>query len=100
MKSKHTAGPVLIPSFLLRDCATCLSKPLHTIFNLSLNTHTFSHQWKSAKICPVFKGGNISDISNYHPISILSNFSKAFEMCIYEKLFSQAKNILSPKQHD
>ena len=99
MKSKHTAGPDLIPSFLLRDCATCLSKPLHTIFNLSLNTHTFPHQWKSAKICPVFKGGNISDISNYRPISILSNFSKAFEMCIYEKLFSQAKNILSPKQH-
>ena len=99
LKNKHTAGPDLIPSFLLRDCATCLTKPLHAILNLSLKTNSFPHKWKFAKICPVFKGGDINDIANYRPISILSNFSKVFEMCIYEKLFSQVRNIISPRQH-
>lgn len=99
LKNKETAGFDKIPSFLLRDCAQVLSKPLHYIFNLSIQSNTFPDIWKKAKVCPVFKSGEANQVENYRPISILSNFSKVFEICIYDKLFCQVKNLISHKQH-
>ena len=57
-------------------------KPLVHIFNLSFSSGIFPSEMKTAKVIPVFKGGNRSDFSNCRPISLLSQFSK-----ILEKLF-------------
>lgn len=99
MKNTKTAGHDEIPSFVLRDCSQCLAVPLQFIFNKVLKSGTFPEQWKVTKICPVFKSGQINNISNYRPISILSNFSKAFEICIHNNLFHQVKNLISTAQH-
>ena len=55
----------------------CMSLPevlpaLSYIFNLSINTKTFSSQWKHAWVTPIYKKGNVHDIVNYRPISILT----------------------------
>lgn len=100
LKNTSTAGHDKIPSFILRDCSECLTTPLHFIFNLAIRTSTFPEQWKIAKVSPVHKGGTPDNyIENYRPISILSNFSKAFEVCIYNNLFHQIKSLISPAQH-
>lgn len=67
---------------------------------MALPTNTFPDAWKNVKICPVFKAGKVNVIGNYRPIAILSNFAKAFELCIFTKLFPQIQNELSPNQHD
>ena len=43
---------------------------------------------KIAKVCPIYKSGDKSDLSNYRPISILSCFSKIFEKIIANRLNS------------
>ena len=76
MKNSMTSRPDSIPSFLLKDCAHVLSKPLSHIFNIMLKSSTFPNIWKLAQICPVLKKGDPSQVTNYRPISILCNFSK------------------------
>ena len=55
---------------------------------------------KTAKVTPVFKGGNSADLSNYKPISLLPCFSKILERLMYNRLFNHLSNlkILYPKQ--
>ena len=38
-------------------------------------------------------------IENYRPISIISNFAKVFEKCIYNRIFAQIKPLITTKQH-
>ena len=55
---------------------------------------------KTAKVTPVFKGGNIADLSNYKPISLRPCFSKILERLMYNRLYKHLSNlkILYPKQ--
>jgi hypothetical protein len=99
LKNKMTCGPDGVPCFFVKDCASVLLKPLSYIFNLSLKTHTFPEAWKKARITPVFKKGNASDIQNYRPVSILSPFAKVFEMAVYDRIFEQVRLMISPNQH-
>ena len=98
-KNKLSSGYDQIPAFILKDCAHILTTPLLYIFNLSLKLHTFPSAWKLARVCPVHKSGDISDIANYRPISILPNFAKAFEFCIRKRIFSQIHRLLVVEQH-
>lgn len=99
LKNSFTSGHDDIPSFLLRDCASVFAYPLTYIFNLSLKTSKFPDIWKVARICPVFKKDDVTNINNYRPISILSNFSKTFEMLLYNFISFNIKHYISPCQH-
>ena len=41
-----------------------------------------------AKVIPVSKGGNNSDVNNYRPISVLPVFSKILEKVIFNRLYN------------
>lgn len=99
LKSDFTSGDDGVPSFLVRDCASALSFPLQLLFNLIITTSTFPDVWKVSKLIPVFKKGDRSDIKNYRPISVLSNFSKIFEHILYTRIYSSIKSALSVHQH-
>ena len=99
LKPKFTSSHDNVPSFIIRDCAYALVRPLTVIFNLSLKTHCFPQLWKMARICPVFKSGDKGSINNYRAISIIPNFAKVFEKCVYNKLFFQLSAIIIPQQH-
>ena len=57
-------------------------------FNQSLHTDIVPDSFKHAYISPVHKGGDPSGISNYRPISILSNLDKAFERPIFKYVYN------------
>lgn len=99
LKNKMTAGIDLIPSFIVKDCASVLCIPMFILFNLSLKTCEFPNTWKIARVCPVFKNGDLSLISNYRAISILNNFAKVFEIVLYNRIHLSIKLVISPNQH-
>ena len=99
LKNKLTSGMDGIPAFLIKDCARVFAKPLMHLFNLSIKTLNFPDAWKIARICPVLKSGDVGVIENYRPISIISNFAKVFEKCIYNRIFAQIKPLITTKQH-
>lgn len=99
LKNKMTSGSDDVPSFLVRDCIGVLAYPLKVLFNLALESVTFPSRWKEARIVPVFKSGDRSEINNYRPISILSNFSKIFEIVLYDRIYPAVRNLIAFSQH-
>lgn len=88
-----------LSSFLLKKCAASLIVPLKMIFMKSLNSGYFIQKWKNTVVVPIYKTGHKNNISNYRPISKLSNLSKLFEHIVYDKLFFSLKRYINPSQH-
>ena len=55
---------------------------------------------KQAKVIPLFKSEDPTDLSNYRPISLLSLFNKIFEKLMYKQLksFIDSNGILFSRQ--
>lgn len=77
LEEKFTsAHDQVVPASFVRNCRYVFSAPLSILFKLALRTLTFPNVWKTARICPILKAGTASEISNYRPIAIISNFFK------------------------
>ena len=98
-KNKFTAGPDMVPSFMVRDCRFVLAKPLESIINLSIRSGIFPRLWKIARICPIHKKGDKAVLTNYRPISILSNFAKVYEQVLQSVIYNNTRSYFSPHQH-
>ena len=48
----------------------------------------FISTFKHAKIIPSYKKENANNVTNYQPISLLSNISKILEKIVYNRLYS------------
>ena len=48
----------------------------------------FPDPWKIARVSPIFKQGDPTDLGNYRPISVLPVFSKIFERIIQKRILS------------
>ena len=55
---------------------------------------------KTARVTPIFKGGEVSDLGNYRPISVLCCFPKILEKIMCNRLYKHLlnNNILYEKQ--
>ena len=86
---------------LLKISKDYIDLPLSHIFNLCLSSGTFPLKMKLSSIKPIHKKNNINIISNYRPISILSQLSKILEKIIYNRLmqFIQNNNIINTTQY-
>jgi retron-type reverse transcriptase len=71
------------------------------IINLSLENGIFPTKLKLAKVIPLFKQGDRTNVNNYRPISLLPQFSKIFEKVFYNRLsdFFEKFEILSKSQY-
>ena len=76
-----------LPTKILIMFKDLLSAPLATIFNISQRTGTFPELLKLSKTIPVFKKGSKLDVSNYRPISLLSNINKIFEKLMHGRVY-------------
>ena len=86
-----------IPPKLVKLSANILPEPLTKTINDSLIMAIFADATKIAAVSPIDKGNdNKNSISNFGPVSILSVFSKIFEVVIKNQLALYVENIFSP----
>ena len=85
---------------VFRKNVDILGPTVLSICNRSLSEGIFPSYLKVAKVIPIFKNGEKSDMSNYRPISILPAFSKILEKIAYIQLTSYFDffNLLNPSQ--
>ena len=85
---------------VIKKCFGELCKPLKYLFNLSIVKGIFPDDLKIAKVTPIYKADNSSNVSNFRPISVLPCFSKMLERIMYSRLQKYLKdhNIQYDKQ--
>jgi len=74
MKPKNSHGYDEISIKILKICVPFILSPLTYIFNKILTKGIFPERLKFSEIKPLLKKGNMSDFSNYRPISLLTSF--------------------------
>ena len=82
------SGPDQINNRILREMSKELSNTLCDLFNKSLSTASLPSSWKEAHVCAVFKKGDPAIVSNYRPISLLSNIDKVLERLVFKHVYN------------
>jgi len=72
MDSKKAVGPDGLLVRFLQLIINQISPVLCHIINKSLTIGKVPNMWKLAKVTPLHKSGNLNDLNNYRPISVLS----------------------------
>ena len=80
--SKAT-GADNISARMLKGTVSSITLSLTKMFNLSIKTGSFPQSWKCARVVPIPKGGDLSNPTNYRPISILPILSKVLEKHVH-----------------
>ncbi len=89
LQSGKASGPYSIPTEILQTIKQNICYPLKEIINMSFATGVYPDKLKIAKVIPIYKNkGDQLLVSNYRPISLLSNINKIFEKLVYSRLYS------------
>lgn len=101
LNPKKAAGPDLIPTRVLKECANEVTPYLCTIFQLSLDKGKVPSDWKHARITAIYKKGKRDLASNYRPVSLTSVTCKILEHIIFHSIINhyEKHNILVDHQH-
>lgn len=94
------SGPNNLSNRVLRELTQEISSPFCNLFNQSLNSGLMPSSYKEANVCPIYKKGDKSIVSNYRPISLLNSESKLFERLVFKYLYNHLRdnNLLSSLQ--
>ena len=93
-------GTDTIPSYFLELALPFLENSMAILFNTLLETSIFPDLWKIARVTPIYKEGDKSEKSSYHPISVLPVISRLFERLVYNQLYQHlnSNNLLANEQ--
>ncbi len=87
LKPKNSSGQDRLSSKLLKSLSSSLACPISTIINKSLQTGTVPTSLKLAKVIPIYKTKDKTDMGNYRPISLLPTISKILEKVVHNRLY-------------
>ena len=87
---------------LLRIASPYISTSLSVLFNESLLSGLIPEDWKIARTTPIYKGkGDLGDMTNYRPISVVCHLAKLLEKEIQSQLllYLQKHNFINIDQY-
>ena len=86
---------------IIKYLSEIISPILTKIINRSFEVGQFPQICKTARVVPIYKADDPTDVNNYRPILILPIFSKIFEKIVHNKLYSFLKRnrLLSGNQY-
>lgn len=101
IQSKLSCGHDGLSMKLIKGIIDSISVPLAKIFSKSFSSGCFPDALKIARIVPIFKSGDNSDLKNYRPISLLPSISKLIEKLMLTRLaaFLQKHDVINKHQH-
>lgn len=101
LESKKAIGPDNISATLLKTVSAEITPVIVSLFQQSFDTGVFPDEFKMAKITPIHKKGQKSNVENYRPISLTSILGKCLEHILASQLMDHLdrNGILIPQQH-
>ena len=94
------SGIDYLPTFIIKDAFDCLLPQVCHLLNQSLHTGIYPNAWAVAKVTPIPKGGDLRNVKNWRPISVLPLPGKLMEKICTKFLLNEltVNNILSDYQ--
>lgn len=99
---KKSCGVDGISGTVIIAVADILAEPISSLINLSFDQGIYPDALKTSKVIPIYKGkGDHSDVRNFRPVALASQFSKIFEYCFNVRLskYLEKYNIISRHQN-
>ena len=96
-----SSGMENISSFVIKETFTTLLTQITYLYNLSTKCSVFPKAWKDALIIPIPKTGDLTNVKNFRPISLLPLPGKILEKLVNSQLTRhfEDNNIFSSAQH-
>ena len=82
LKNNKSPGSDLIPVEFIKTCKAELLSLIMAVLNYIINSRDFPNIWAEGIRTPVSKNDRITDENNYRGITVLSVFTKIFEMAV------------------
>ena len=100
LKNRKATRTLDIETKFIKLANPIISFFLSELFNLCLSTGTYPDLMKVAEVIPIFKKGQKDKLTNYRPISLLSQFNKIFEKLLHSRIYSYLSkfNLFSERQ--
>ena len=86
--SNKSTGVDGISSRMRKLAASIIAPSITKLINLSFSLNVFPSLWKTAKVTPICKSGDPTDVTNYRPISVLPILSKIAERHVHNAVYS------------
>lgn len=98
---KKSPGPDGIPASVIKTHHLAFANILLGIFNEIISTGQYPESLKVARVVPVFKTGEATNLNNYRPISTLSALNKIVEKMIATRIsaFLSENELISNVQY-
>ena len=77
LKISKSPGYDEISFNVIKNCFSEINMLLKYLFEMSLESAIFPDKLKFFRVIPLFKAGDLANISNYRPLSVLPCFSKS-----------------------
>jgi len=99
-KTKMSSGPDGITMRLVKFYTQKRPNVILEVFN-EIIANGFPDDWRLARVTPIPKKGDMSNLSSYRPVSNLSSISKLFERCILHRLMAlpNFQDLVGSNQH-
>ena len=86
LDTSKSVGPNSIPNKLIQSIRKSESTPLSNIFDSTLINGTYPEFLKISIVIPIYKKDSKLIVSNYRPISLLSNINKILEKLMFNSI--------------
>ena len=86
LNPRKSSGLANIKAKVLKDSLLALNEQFTHIINTSLSELIFPAKWKNARVVPIPKSGDLTQVGNYRPISLLPIPGKVMEKVIHTQL--------------
>ena len=102
LNDKKAIGHHKIPASFLKIGRHVIAPYFNVFLQFIFNNRIYPNNCKIARVVPVYKNGDRTEINNHRPISILTCFSKIIEKLIYASrfiIFFRKHYVIYPKQY-
>ena len=86
LKTSKSSGIEDMKTFLVKDALLSLTYQLTWMMNNSIESGTFPKGLKEATVVPIPKNGNLNEVGNYRPISLLPIPGKILEKIVHRQI--------------
>ena len=99
LRLTKSVGPDGLSGSFIYNLRSVLCFPLFLIYSKSLFEGVFPDIWKFSSVTPIFKSGDITEVINYRPISIISHLAKLLESFVLQSIYRPINSIIIDEQH-